>query len=81
MVYKKIYALLYNFKPARVNLCRYLAIGQSNRCFVELAAKSVSAAQLQAIEGKCNEAIRSQIPMTPHWYQPGTPELEQVRDV
>ena len=58
--------------------CRNLAIGVGNKCFVELNARSVSAAQMQAIEECCNEAIRSQIPMTPRWYQPGTPELEKV---
>ncbi|CAI8057509.1 Alanyl-tRNA editing protein Aarsd1 [Geodia barretti] len=56
-----------------------LAIGAGSRCFVELAAQSVSPAQLRAIEDTCNEAIRSQIPMTPHWYRSGTPELERVR--
>jgi misacylated tRNA(Ala) deacylase len=56
-----------------------LAIGVSNKCFVELATQSVSAAELQVIEEHCNEAIRSHIPMTPRWYQPGTPELEKVR--
>ena len=60
------------------NLHRNLAIGLNNKCFVELATQSVSASELQAIEEHCNEAIRSHIPMTPRWYQPGTPELEKV---
>lgn len=62
-----------------MSLCRNLAVGMDNRCFVELDTQSVSAAQMQAIEDRCNEAIRNQIPMNPCWYQPGTPELEKVK--
>ena len=64
-----------------VSICiciRNLAIGSDSRCFVELAVQSLSVAELGAIEETCNEAIRGQVPMTPHWFQPGTPELEKV---
>ena len=57
---------------------RNLAIGEDNRCFVELATRTLTPDQMQRVESECNEAIRRAVPMTPHWYPPGAPELEPV---
>ena len=67
----------YGFKTTSWNL----AIGQDNRCFVELATPTLSCDQLAAIEEECNGLIRKAVAMTPHWYDPNAPELEEVSAV
>lgn len=56
-----------------------LAVGRDNRCFIELATKSLSAEQMARAEQTCNQLIREAVPMVPHWYTPGSPEMEQAR--
>ena len=57
---------------------RYLAIGEDSRCFIELDTPSLPQDHMTRIEDLCNESIRRGIPMTPRWYSPTAPELEDV---
>ena len=57
---------------------RCLAIGQENRCYVELCTKSISKEQLECVEQVCNEKIRMAVPMVPHWYNVQDPKMEAV---
>ena len=57
---------------------RNLAIGEDNKCFIELNTKQVTDEQIQAIEQTCNDHIRSCIPVEPRWLQSDDPELDQV---
>ena len=61
-----------------VHLGRNLAIGEDNKCFIELNTKQVTDEQIQAIEQACNDYIRSCIPVEPRWLQSDDPELDQV---
>lgn len=60
--------------------CRNLAIGETNRCFVELDTPKLSSHEMEAIENTCNELIRQGLPMTPKWYSTNDPKLEAVSD-
>ena len=59
-------------------LFRNLAIGEDNKCFIELNTKQVSDQQMQEIEQVCNEHIRSHVPVEPRWLQPDSAELDKV---
>ena len=60
-------------------LFRNLAIGEDNKCFIELNTKQVTDQQLQEIEQVCNDHIRSHVPVEPRWLQPDSTELDKVK--
>lgn len=66
---------MFDYKTTSWNL----AIGEDNKCFIELNTKQVTDEQIQAIEQACNDYIRSCIPVEPRWLQSDDPELDQVR--
>ena len=53
-------------------------MGRGNRCFVELATKSLSSEQVQKVEDICNDLIRQGVAMTPRWITPDSPDMETV---
>ena len=57
---------------------RNLAIGEDQKCFIELNTKQLTGEQIQEVERTCNDYIRSCIPVEPRWLQSDDPELEQV---
>jgi hypothetical protein len=50
-----------------------------HRCFIELGTKTLTSEQMKKVEDICNDLIRQGVSMTPHWCDPGSPEMEQVR--
>ncbi len=58
--------------------CRYLTIGETNRCFIELDTPKLSTDEMEVIERTCNDLIRQGLPMTPRWYSTNDPKLEAV---
>ena len=57
---------------------RNLAIGEDQKCFIELNTKQLTDKQMQEIEQACNDYIRLCVPVEPRWLQSDDPELEQV---
>ncbi len=53
-------------------------MGDSNRCFVELATKTLRSEQVERVEDICNELIRQGVLMTPRWITPDSPDMETV---
>ena len=57
---------------------RNLAVGETNRCYIELDTPTLSTDEMDNIEGICNELIRQGVPMTPRWYSAADPKLDAV---
>ena len=60
-------------------MSRNLAIGEDNKCFIELNTKSLTPEQISAIEKECNSGIQACTPVNVRWLQPEDPELAEVR--
>ena len=57
---------------------RNLAVGETNRCYIELDTPTLSTDKMENIEGICNELIRQGVPVTPRWYSAADPKLDAV---